>query len=408
MASSIEAHEGRASDAPLPAGLDAVLADLALAPGAVPRLGRSDVPGHRWLAVQRGQKLVGRTFAGLEDELGEDSLLLLYVPGPVTDRDLAGWRNALWPLVHLAAVYQGVAGEGANGAAGRTLRRMIGRNGTVEGPSLGAAAVLAGRRRLHAMSPAATVEKFDANAAGWDGRPGSASYRHFRWMRRLVGRFVPAAPGARVLDFGSGAGWVGIEAALAAPDVALRAFDPSPGSVQITERNARAAGIRDFEARVGFGEDPPYPGPGEEPFDLTISSGVASFAPELEPWLDGLARTVRPGGDLVVGDIHPHSRGFRRRRSERPLLPVRELNAHSREAVRAGLEKRGFRHVRFGAYQLTWPVPELMHFDETRLRGILSRPLLLANKAASRVDRAFGSPLQDHFDSWVMHLTRPS
>jgi SAM-dependent methyltransferase len=164
--------------------------------------------------------------------------------------------------------------------------------------------------------------------------------------------------------------------------------------------------VRDFEARTGFGEDPPYPGDGEAPFDLTISSGVVSFAPDLERWLDGLARTVRPGGDLVIGDIHPSSRGFRRRRAAKPLLPVRELNAHTREAVRAALERRGFRHVRSGAYQLTWPVPELMHLNERSLGGLLTYPLLWLNRAASGVDRAFGSPLQDQFDSWVMHLTR--
>jgi hypothetical protein len=85
---------------------------------------------------------------------------------------------------------------------------------------------------------------------------------------------------------------------------------------------------------------------------------------------------------------------------------VRELNAHTREAVRAALERRGFRHVRSGAYQLTWPVPELMHLNERSLGGLLTYPLLWLNRAASGVDRAFGSPLQDQFDSWVMHLTR--
>ncbi|MEZ6013733.1 MAG: class I SAM-dependent methyltransferase [Planctomycetota bacterium] len=390
----------------LPVGLAAAAEDLGVRPADVLALGSGAAPGHRWLALRPDQVLVGGTFRGLDAELGPESYLFLFVPAlggtsAPDDRQLAHWRDAVWPLVHLSAVY--------SSAGGRTVRRTAdGRRKPLEGEPLRAAAVLAGRRRTYAMSPAATVEKFDANAQGWSGAPSSAGYPHFRWMRRLVGRFVPATPGSRVLDFGSGAGWVGIEAALGSRDVQLRAFDPSPELVRIATDNARASGVKDFEARTGFGEDPPYPAEGEAPFDLTISSGVVSFAPDLEAWLDGLARTVRPGGDLVIGDIHPHSFGFKRRRNKKPLLPVRELNAHSRELVRAGLEQRGFRHVRSGAYQLTWPVPEIMHLNESKLGGVLTYPLLWANQAASRIDRTFGSPLQDRFDSWVMHLSRPN
>jgi SAM-dependent methyltransferase len=389
--------------------------DLGLDPARVQPVGASGAPGHRWVRVGADEAPGIDAFRGLDGELGMDSYVLVVVPeqtGRALDEHrLAAWRDALWPLVHLSAVYRA--------EDGRTQRRTAdGKRKTIEPEPLGGeprgfeseplngVTVLAGRRRTYTMSPAATVEKFDANAAGWAGEPKSAGYPHFRWMRRHVGRFKSAAPGSRVLDFGSGAAWVGIEAALGSRDVVLRAFDPSPELVRIATENARGAGVRDFEARTGFGEDPPYPGPGEAPFDLTISSGVVSFAPDLERWLDGLVRTVRPGGDLVIGDIHPHSRGFRRRRAAKPLLPVRELNAHTREDVRAGLERRGFRHVRSGAYQLTWPIPELMHLNERRLGGALTYPLLWLNQAASGVDRAFGSPLQDQFDSWVMHLTR--
>jgi len=386
-----------------PVGLAPIARDLGLDPARVMPIGAAGAPGHRWLTVAPLQPPSAEMFRGLEAELGADAHVFVVVPGrtssPPDERELAAWRNVLWPLVHLSALYRA--------EDGRTMRRTAdGKRKPLEGEPLEGAAVLAGRRRVYTMSPAATVEKFDANAAGWAGEPKSAGYPHFRWMRRHVGRFVPARPGARVLDFGSGAAWVGIEAALGSRDVTLRAFDPSPELVRIATENARAAGVRDFGARTGFGEDPPYPAPGEPPFDLTISSGVVSFAPDLERWLDGLVRTVRPGGDLVIGDIHPHSRGFRRRRAAKPLLPVRELNAHTREDVRAGLERRGFQHVRSGAYQLTWPIPELMHLNERRLGGALTYPLLWLNQAASGVDRALGSPLQDQFDSWVMHLTR--
>jgi len=398
---------GGALDPAMPQGLGAVALDLGVEPTALVRLGGVGAPGHRWVEIAGGQSLVGRTFQGLESETGPGCGVFVVVPAEASgeapsDTRLAAWRNALWPYLHLSAIYRSEDGHIVRRTADGRRSPVIG-----EG-DLGRTAVLAGRRRLDAMSPAATVEKFDANASGWTGEPRSAGYPHFRWMRRLVGRFIAVPPGARVLDFGAGAGWVGIEAALSSRDVVLRAFDPSPELVRIATENARGAGVADFEARTGFGEAPPFPAEGEAPFDLTISSGVVSFAPNLDPWLDGLARTVRTGGDLVIGDIHPHSRGFKRRRGCKPLLPVRELNAHTREEVREGLERRGFRHVRSGAYQLTWPVPELMHLNESRLGGVLTYPLLWMNQAASRLDRAFGSPLQDHFDSWVMHLSRPN
>jgi hypothetical protein len=47
-----------------------------------------------------------------------------------------------------------------------------------------------------------------------------------------------------------------------------------------------------------------------------------------------------------------------------------------------------------------------MHLNETRLKGLLTWPLLWSNQAGAAVDRALGSPLQALFDSWVMHLER--
>jgi trans-aconitate methyltransferase len=115
--------------------------------------------------------------------------------------------------------------------------------------------------------------------------------------------------------------------------------------VELAQVNAKANGIQRFSARTGFGEAPPFPAAGEAPFDLVLSSGVISFAPDHERWLDGLVSTLAPRATLVIGDLEPASRGMQRRRAERALLPVRELNARSPAQVRAALEKRGLRFV---------------------------------------------------------------
>ncbi|HVS08664.1 MAG TPA: class I SAM-dependent methyltransferase [Planctomycetota bacterium] len=391
----------------LPEDFAPILAELGIAHAGLQLVDPAPPPPSEHKAptpLAAGPVLVGQIGAGLDipaaaaryrqrcdPTLPPDAAALFFLKDRRTDGEIARWRNALWPWLHLVAIYRIEGGVA-------TRETLDGRQ-RLEGSCTRDGVVLACRRREHVLSPRATVEKFDRNAPGWNGVPGAPGYAHFRWMRRYVGRFAPVSEGARILDFGCGAGWVGIEAALAAPRTALRAFDPSPAMVGLAVENAQRSGLADFAALPGFGEDPPFPRPGEAPFDLVISSGVASFAPDLERWLDGLARTVRPGGTLVVGDLDRDSRGMRRRRAEKPLLPAREMNAPSAELVRARLEARGFCLERQAGYQLTYPLPQAMHWSDTRARGWLTPPLLFANRLAA--GRSLGAGA---FDSFVLRM----
>lgn len=328
-----------------------------------------------------------------------DTWCLIRLPGAPTDAALARLRDTLWPRVHVSAVYR----SGTDGTRVESLHE----HARIGDPCGTACTVLASRALGYVLSPDATARKFDANAAGWNGDPEGHGYRHHRWMRRHVACFGPPAPaGARILDFGCGAGWVGIEAALATSDATLCAFDPSPEMVRHAGENARSCGVHEFTGRVGFGEAPPFPAEGEPPFDLVLTSGVVSFARDFEAWMDGLVRAVRPGGALVFGDLDPRSRGMSRRRLRRPCLPVRELNARTSAEVRAWLESRGFVHEAVAGYQLTTPVPQLMHLSDTRLGGLLSRPLVGLNAGLAGLDRRVGHRLVGMFDSYVMRFAR--
>jgi len=368
--------------------------DAPAPPGGGSRSALAAVPASEKDGAKTGPELV----AFGEAHVAGDGALLVLLEGPREDREIAAFRNALWPFAHVVAIYRM--------SHGGIVRTTLAGTERLRGGTGISGALLVARRKEIVLAPDATVAKFDQNASGWDGKPGTPGYAHFRWMRRFVGTFAPEdwmrASAERILDFGCGAGWVGIEAALlaGASRVELCAFDPSPEMVRIAGENARASGIARFSARTGFGEDPPFPAEGERPFDLVISSGVVSFAPDSGRWLDGLARTVATGGKLVIGDIHRESKGMRRRRASKPLLPAREMNARTRGEVRSELERRGFVLEAEAGYQISSPVPELMHWSEKRLRGLLHPALLAWNRARA------GKGSEDAFDSWVLRFRR--
>ncbi len=381
--------------------LASLLVQIGIDPESVAEL---DAPGGENILVELqsaeiSEQELARAAARAEERVAGTGALLLAVEGSASDAALARIRNVIWPAFHVTAI-----GRVENG---RAYHRTLSGERALESVEGNPRTLLVAHRRQWVQSPEATVEKFDKNAASWNGMPGSPGYSHFRWMRRYVGCFARPRTGERVLDFGCGAGWCGIEAARGVEGVHVSAFDPSPEMVRIAEENARSEGLGSFEARTGFGNDPPFPRGDEEPYDLVISSGVVSFAPDVEEFIEGVESTLRPGGTLVIGDINSDSRGFRSRRRTKPLLPVREMNACSAAEIRHAFESRGFAHLETCGYQLTWPIPEAMHLSETRLFGTLSLPLLYLNRALAGIDRALGDPFGSQFDSWVMRFTAP-
>lgn len=392
-----------------PEDFPGVLEDLGVEPGSLQVVDPAPPPASAnkpLPALEQGSLLYGQIGSGLdiphatamyrqrgEAALPADGWALFFLKDARSQEELARWRNHLWPWLHVLAIYH-VAG-------GRIERQTLQGRQAIPGEATKDGVLLVARRREFVLSPDVTVAKFDTNAAGWNGTPGKPGYAHHRWMRRYVGLFARPQPGARILDFGCGAGWVGIEAAASAPGSSLCSFDPSPEMVRLTEENARANGVSDFTGRTGFGESPPFPAEGEAPFDVVYSSGVVSFSPDADVWVEGLVRTLAPGATLVVGDIQRTSHGFRKRRASRPLLPAREMNALTGDEMLQRLQARGFTLEARAGYQLTWPVPQLAHACDTKLAGLPSPLFLAANRLlAGRLDA-------DRYDSWVLRLKAP-
>ncbi|MFH1999025.1 MAG: class I SAM-dependent methyltransferase, partial [Planctomycetota bacterium] len=177
--------------------------------------------------------------------------------------------------------------------------------------------------------------------------------------------------------------------------------DPSPEMARIAAENARSMGV-DIDVKVGFSEAPPF----DEPFDTVFSAGVISFSPDHDLFIEGLDSQLVHHGILVIADVNPLSLGMRYRRSRHPVLPFRELNALSRLRVIEKLTHRGYTIEDKWHYQLTLPVPLLMHLSETRFGGMGSSLLLALNKAAFTLSPLMGFRTGLLFDSYIIRARK--
>lgn len=123
------------------------------------------------------------------------------------------------------------------------------------------------------------------------------------------------APGMRVLDAGCGPGFVALEIAeRVGPSGSIVALDASPRWTAHLERVVRERRIANVHARTAVIESAQL-----EPasFDLVFARWVLSFVPDLDGAVAKLARSMAPGGALVVQDynhegisLFPRSAGF--------------------------------------------------------------------------------------------------
>jgi arsenite methyltransferase len=108
-------------------------------------------------------------------------------------------------------------------------------------------------------------------------------------------------PGERLVDVGSGAGIDSIIAAwMVAPNGEVIGVDMTPAMLQKSRAAAAEAGLPNVEFREGFGEALPV----EDSWaDVVISNGVLNLMPDKAAALGEMARVLKPGGRLQIGDI---------------------------------------------------------------------------------------------------------
>lgn len=109
------------------------------------------------------------------------------------------------------------------------------------------------------------------------------------------------ASGERVVDVGAGAG---IDSLIAARMVGASGqvvgVDMTPAMLDRARASAHECGATNVEFRSGFAEALPVP---DEWADVVISNGVMNLFPDKLAGVGEMARVLRPGGRLQIGDI---------------------------------------------------------------------------------------------------------
>ncbi|WP_296706371.1 class I SAM-dependent methyltransferase [Rhodoblastus sp.] len=115
--------------------------------------------------------------------------------------------------------------------------------------------------------------------------------------QRLILDMIGGVEGARVLDAGCGDGV--LVCLMTARGAEATGVDPDPAMLAAARSRAAKAGV-DAAFLVGRVERLPFP---DASFDVVFSVIVLCFTPEAASAVHELARVLRPGGRLVLGEL---------------------------------------------------------------------------------------------------------
>jgi SAM-dependent methyltransferase len=152
-----------------------------------------------------------------------------------------------------------------------------------------------------------------AAAAWWRRNPSACPYNQRFWVQaphpfitraRLL-EALALAPDERVLEIGPGTGYYTFDIAGALPAGQIDVFDVQQEMLDHVMRAAEQRGVTNVRATLGDAQDLPYD---DDAFDAAVLVTVLGEIPDQDQALREVARVLRPGGRLVVGELFgdPH------------------------------------------------------------------------------------------------------
>jgi ubiquinone/menaquinone biosynthesis C-methylase UbiE len=151
-------------------------------------------------------------------------------------------------------------------------------------------------------------------ALWWRKNPSACPYSQRFWVeaphpfitRARLREIMEPREGERLLELGPGTGYYTLAVAeWLAPAGSLDVLDVQQEMLDHTMRRAREQGLENITPTRGDARDLPY---GDDSFDGAYLVTVLGEIPDQDAALRELARVVRPGGRIVVGELFgdPH------------------------------------------------------------------------------------------------------
>ena len=187
-------------------------------------------------------------------------------------------------------------------------------------------------RRLALIGAAATL----AAALWWRKNPSACPYSQRFWVqaphpfitRERLRATLDPSPGERILEIGPGTGYYTLDLAdWIGPEGALEIFDIQQEMLDHTMDRVGERGLGNVTAARGDARALPYD---DDSVDAVVLITVLGEIPDQDAALAEIARVLRPGGRLVVGEVigDPHytSPGALRERAEAAGLRFERRN----------------------------------------------------------------------------------
>lgn len=140
-------------------------------------------------------------------------------------------------------------------------------------------------------------------------------------QRRATRALLALQPGEKVLDIGSGPGFLADEmTAEVGPEGAVHGVDPSESMLAIARR-------RESSAQYALGDAVSLPFE-DETFDAAIATQVYEYVPDMPAALAEVRRVLRPGGRLLILDTDWDAIVWHSSDRDRMLRVLEKWNGH--------------------------------------------------------------------------------
>jgi SAM-dependent methyltransferase len=167
------------------------------------------------------------------------------------------------------------------------------------------------------LRPRALISLAAAGTLGvawwWRKHPSACPYSQRFWVeaphpgitRKRLLEILALERGERVLEVGPGTGYYSLDVAARLDGGTLAVFDIQQDMLEHLMRRASQRGLTNMESTLGDAQSLPYE---DASFDAAFLVTVLGEIPDQNAALRELARVLRPGGRLVVGELFgdPH------------------------------------------------------------------------------------------------------